>query len=566
VAAQNIAVATEAATESTDADAGIVRRPTPGGWGEAGAVGGLATLVYALTLSHVPALTPDGPTYLLAIEDGGGALYHPHHLAYNAVAWVWLYALGAIGLGGDPLPRVELLNALAGACAAALVWTLLRRRAGLGRGAAAAATAGAALSGAAWLYSVAVEVYMLPLALLLATLLVLTTPRPGLGAMAGVGLLNGLAVLMGQSNVLFGVVVVVVIVRGADRRTALARLAAYGASAVAVTAGAYGAVLAFVLDVRPLDWLTSYAQDSGYWHLRPDAPAYAAFGATRALIGGSFAFRLGAVRDTISSRFPGRSLDDEAFLVRHVPPVAAGVMVLVAVAGAALLVAALVGAVRRRRDLTPAARRLALPLLVWLAVYSAFFLIWNPENLEFWIPQVTLLWMLAAVGTATAVADPPAVARRRVRRLAVAAGAVALVSGLGTILPASRTSGDVYATRYRALAHLVGPGDLVVVDRPYLGVWYTRRYTEATPVPARAYIDHVPAHDLRPVTPSRMADRAAAALADGHTVVLDADALEHASHPLVFGVAWELAGRFGPRWREVPAPDGLPGWFVISPP
>lgn len=38
-----------------------------------------------------------------------------------------------------------------------------------------------------------------------------------------------------------------------------------------------------------------------------------------------------------------------------------------------------------------------------------------------------------------------------------------------------------------------------------------------------------------------------------------------ASHPLAFGVAWELAGRFGPRWHEVPAPEGLPGRFVIEP-
>ena len=562
--AQQIAVVQRATTPSASGTA--EGRPSGGAWREAGAVGGLAALVYALTLSHVPALTPDGPTYLLAIDARGGALFHPHHLAYNAVARVWLDLLGALGLGGDPLPRVELLDALLGGCVAALVWTLLRRRAGLGRGVAAAATAGAAFSCGVWLYSVAVEVYLLPLALLLATLLVLTTPRPSLATMAGVGLLNGLAVLAGQANLLFAVVVVVVVVRGATRRTALARLAVYGAAAAPVTAGGYGAVLAFAVRVDPADWLTRYAQNGGYWHLRPDAPAYAALGAGRALIGGAFAFRLAAVRDRVSSRFAGRSLDDEAFLVRHLPPALDAVLGVVAVAGLVLLVATLAGAVRRRRELRPEARRLAVPLVAWLVAYSLFFLVWNPENLEFWIPQVTIVWMLAALGAATAVPAPPRVARRRVRALAGAAAAVAVVNGLGTILPATQASDDLYAVRYRALAHLVGPGDLVVVDRPYLGVWYTRRFTGATPIPARPYSEQVPAHEPRPAPPARIADRADRALAEGHTVALDANALEAASHPLAFGVAWELAGRFGPRWHEVPAPEGLPGWFVIEPP
>ena len=134
------------------------------------------------------------------------ALYHPHHLAYSALARAWLNLLGAVGLGGDPLPRVEALNALFGGVAIGLVWALLRHRARVAPGVALAATAGAATSFGVWFYSVSVEVYVPPLTLLLATLLILTTPRPTLPAMAAVGVLNGLAVLAHQSNVLFAAV------------------------------------------------------------------------------------------------------------------------------------------------------------------------------------------------------------------------------------------------------------------------------------------------------------------------------------------------------------------------
>src|SRR5262245_56316006 len=233
---------------------GAAARPDDGGapavpWRSALAIGAAAAVAYALTLSSVPALTHDSLNYLDNIRTGGMALYHPHHLAYNAVARVWLNLLGALGLGGDALHRVELLNSLFGGVAAALVWTLLRHQAKAGPRAALAATAGAAFSFGVWFYSVSVEVYILPLVLLLATLLVLTGPRLTRPTMAAAGVLNGLAVVAHQINVLFAVVVVVVAVHGVDRRTARARLAAYGTAAAGVVAAAYGAVLGLV--VRP---------------------------------------------------------------------------------------------------------------------------------------------------------------------------------------------------------------------------------------------------------------------------------------------------------------------------
>lgn len=536
-------------------------------WPGALAVGGVAALVYGLTRSAVPALTHDSLNYLVNIQTGGYALYHPHHLAYNAVARAWLNALGAVGLGGDPLPRVEVLNSLFGGVAVALVWTLLRLRARLTPGLALAATAGAAASFGVWFYSVSIEVYVLPLALLLATLLVLTRPRLTLPTMAAVGVLNGLAVVAHQVNVLFAAVVVVVAVHRVDRRTAGARLAAYGAAAAAVVAGAYGAVLALV--VRPgspgeaADWFTRYAQSSGYWHVTPKAPLLAAVGFSRSLVGGQFAFRFGAVRDRMASAFPGKSLDDEAFLVRHLSPAAAGLLIAAGVTGAALLFWMLGRGSLRRRDLPDPARRLARPLVAWLVAYAVFFLFWEPTNVEFWIPQATVLWLLAAV-LASGRRDP-ASARRGALVLAVAACAVGLANLVGTVLPATSAANDIYAVRYRALGEAVGRGDVVVVDRPHLGVGYAVRYTEATPLAADSFSYIVSLEHTRAPEADELADRAARALRDGHRVAVDADLVDAPSDPTAAHAGTVFAARFGSRWHLVDVPGAPAGWYLVDP-
>ena len=77
--------------------------PAPRVGREAMLVGVAALGAYLLTLSSVPALTHDSLTYMEAIEQGGPALFHPHHLAYNVLARGWLDLTSAVGITADPL-------------------------------------------------------------------------------------------------------------------------------------------------------------------------------------------------------------------------------------------------------------------------------------------------------------------------------------------------------------------------------------------------------------------------------------------------------------------------------
>ncbi|HEX8803718.1 MAG TPA: hypothetical protein VF743_05980, partial [Acidimicrobiales bacterium] len=530
----------------------------------------VAVAVYARTRSSVPALTHDALDNLLAIEGGGAALYHPHHLAFGAVSWVWLRLLRAAGVDGDPLLDVALLNSVLGGVCVALAHVLLRVRAALPAPLALAGAAGAGLSFGVWFYSGNVEVYVLPLALLLAALLAATAPRPTAWTATAAGALHGLAVLGHQVHVLFAAVLLVALVRrGADR----GQLARYLGTAAAVVVAGYGLVLGLV--VRPsspgaaVDWATSYAQERSYWYppgrsTLPDA----AIGFGRAVIGGHFAFRLDNVREQVVGRFPGKSLADEAFLVRRLD--AAGTVVLLAAAlvAAALLVGVLVTGARRLRTLPAPARGLVPPLVTLLGVYGLVFLFWEPWNPEFWIPQATALWLLAATLSAPRVRAGPG--GRRLDRPAAALAASAVLVGVvnlaGSIVPATDPGNDVYAVRYGALAPLVGPGDLVVVDRPHLGVGYATRLTDATPVPATTFSTSVDPDRPAPADlPDDVLARVDRALADGHRVAVDPELVTRPSNPEAARTGRELRVAHGDRWRAVRADNGV-RWLVIDPP
>jgi hypothetical protein len=228
-------------------------------------------------------------------------------------------------------------------------------------------------------------------------------------------------------------------------------------------------------------------------------------------------------------------------------------------------------------------------LVVWAGVYTLFFLLWEPSNLEFWIPQVTCLWLITAalsaprtalagatVGAAAGSAPGPVPAPvpadegRRAQRWATVLGAGALLIGVanlaGSIMPAIDAANDVYAVRYRGLGMLVGEGDAVVVDRPHLSVGYARRHTGATSIPAVPYSTSVGPDDPhdRYSREGVLAD-VADVLASGHRVAVDVNMIEEPASQQAEDVALALWFTYGERWTTV---EPIPGvrWVVIDPP
>ena len=537
-----------------------------------------AFALYAATPSANLGAAHDGVVYLAAIEAGRDP-FHPHHLLYQPAAMLWLDAWRRLGVDADGARVVGLLGSLFGALAVAAFFAVLRRRLGLELGRALAGAALAATSFGLWFYSVTVEVYTVPLVFLVGAFYALAAPRPGPRAFAAAGLLHGLAVLFHQSHLLFaGVSLAAAWLARRDSGAPTGRLvAAYVAALVPTAALPYALVV--VGEVRPTSvteawrWLTLYAHHSPSFWRPPDlaTPARVAAGLGRAFVGGHFAFALPAARELAAHFLDGHWLADEAFLVRDMGVGTARALLALAAAFAAAvaILTARAASWRPRGAIgVPGPGRTVLVLAVaWIVPYGAFFAVWQPTNVEFWIAPSLALWLFVLAVWARAE-------RGRSRPVVGMAGMGALalvllgVNYAGSIRLLADPANDYYRAVTAPLAAEAAPGDLIVIGREWILAAYLER---ATDVPVMS-LDVAYAGAGDPDAFVRRVGRAVdATLARGQRVVLSDEALHldpetvRRAGPGILAVG-ALLTRYGSRLRTVAAPGGGPGTIhVIEP-
>lgn len=330
----------------------------------------LCLFLYLSTLTNVH--TFDALSYVLDVDrKPWQELFHPHHLAYGPLGALVRNLAHALGQAGSARMPLQITNALAGALGVALFFALLRdqtRRIDL-------AICGALLLGASyayWYYAVEVEVYTIAALFLVLCLWLMARllRQPTPGQWAALGLFQGLATLFHQTNVLLCVPVALVLLlslRSTPAQpqtlpTKLRRLFVagcwYALPLGLVVGGSYLTVGFGISGFRSWEqfvtWMTKYAR-TGWWG--------------------------GPITNTKWADL-GQGLTDT-----------------LAQPGGALLGLLLLGLLLfYLRALALAQRNLALCLGLWLLTYGAFFLWWEPDNIEFWIaslPPAILLLLLA---------------------------------------------------------------------------------------------------------------------------------------------------------------------------
>jgi hypothetical protein len=319
--------------------------------------------VYLLTLTDVH--TYDALSYILDVERKPWLeLFHPHHLAYGPLGAVVSGLAAGLGWTGGAERPLQVMNALAGALGAALFAALAGRmlpQTPRTAGALAGLLLGA--SYAYWYFAIEVEVYTIAAVLLVVALwlMLLLARRPTPGLAVALGVIQGLAVLFHQTNVLLSLPALVALGLGlhASGQPGLGQrsvrlLAAYGLPLALIVAVAYLGV------GLGLSGLWSWGELSGW------AAGYA----TTGFWGGPLDF----------ARLPllGRGLADT-----FAQPGGAWV-------GLLLLAVLLL----RWRGLRTAPRGLVALGLSWLLVYGAFFVWWEPDNVEFWIASLPPFYLL----------------------------------------------------------------------------------------------------------------------------------------------------------------------------
>jgi hypothetical protein len=393
-------------------------------------------LLYLATLTQVH--TFDALSYVTSVERKPWTeVFHPHHLAYGPLGVLALSIGRALGYGGGAALPMQLVNATAGALGVTLLFAIVRRATGRGD----VALVAALLLGSAyayWYYAVEIEVYTVATLFLLICLdlLLRLLQQPSWRGMALMGVAQGGAILFHQTNLLFSApLFVALLVSAYDvrrrrkrwmyrqaatsvRLREIARFTPAYVVALALTVGLpYLFVGVVVSGFRSWDafeaWLTEYAR-TGWWGGPITAQKWHDLG-----IG---------LADTLAQP------------------------------GGAVLWLLLVGlVVVHLRQLGGRPRALVAGMLTWLLVYGAFFLWWEPDNIEFWIaslPPALLLLALALRG------------ERRWGAGVWLALAVA-IAALGINTDAITRRGDPTTDLQRVIAHKLAahsqPADLLLV-------------------------------------------------------------------------------------------------------
>ncbi len=475
-------------------------------------------LLYLLTLTQVH--TYDALSYILDVDrKPWPELFHPHHLAYGPLGAVIRAIAAAFGWQGSVAVLLQTANALAGAAGVGLFAWVAERELGqisahTSGYRALLAGLGAVLIGsgyAFWYYAIEVEVYTIA-ALFLVTALGLMlelTRRPTAGLALALGCTQALAVLFHQTNVLLMVPALVALLLGlrsvdGERRTKDEGQTAaddgrqiadgrYKVRDVTVLA-AYGLPLALIVGM-------------GYLGV---GLGVSGFRSGEALFGWAAGYA--------TTGWWGGAVDQNKFIA-----LGAGLANTVAATDGGWIGWALLGMLLRHlRGLSRLPRATLAVLLSWLIVYGAFFLWWEPENIEFWIASLPPAGLMLLLGIANA---PGTLPRRRWIAPTVLAllGVIILILNGQAIAQRGDPTRDLQRIIASATATLTAPGDLIVapdgLQELYLPYYAGRdQVISLNQAMTISNLNWPAACDL-------LQARVETALASGYAVVFSADAL-----------------------------------------
>ena len=442
-------------------------------------------VLYTLTLSHVPSIATDSATYINQI-DSGENLLHPHHLIYNTVAKAWIAIWRLLGVHTDSAILAAELNAIFGALSLCVFYSIVRSRLGLDRWTALLATGLPAFSWGFWFYSGCVEVYAIPLFLLLLSFYLLTDEHVDGRTFALVGFLNGVAVLFAEISVLFAAVVFLAAWLGSRGGTTTwaKSFANYLLAAVPTAAVPYSLAAFTVPKVHSLrvawSWLTNYARYPGYWTpLSRSSVPRASIGFGQAFVGSHFVFALPSLRHWVERLLRGFHLDNKVFLVRNLGTGMARLLLGLTIALFLILVTSLAARLRFWSQLSPSKQRLVYLSVAWFFAYGAFVFFYMSVNAKFWIPPSLCFWMiflafvLCTRPTFEAASSWPRVV------IAVTVALCFLVNYLGSIRFTRDQANDYYYSEIEPLVKLANHDDLIVIGTAWKFEPYVRRYGNA---------------------------------------------------------------------------------------
>ena len=512
-------------------------------WLSYGVVFVSSLVIYLLTLSHNLVASHDSIGYINEI-DHYQWLFHPHHLLYNPISILWLKLFRWLGCESDSSYIVASLNSVFGAGGLVLIFIILRKRlsSNLSSTISTLITIGASFG--FWFYSDCVEVYIIPLFFLLAVLCILLKPTLRSKDIILIGVFHGIAVLFHQIHVLLGFAIIArLIFFRKDLNISLSKaLTLYLAPAMGIIFLSYGLVLA--IDVQPknlndvLYWGTAYSHSlPGSWNVPSLKSLFKAFiGFSHSVFGGHFMFAVPAIKERLLQILGSHELKDEIFLVSTLSQTVAQILTILSVVFGLLLIYVLAVSLRFvktiRHHLTPA----IISIGVWILVYCLFFWVWDPTNLEFWIPQTVLLFLIVHY----------CLQRMSNRMIAKAIVIIfpilmLMINYFGSISRLHSEYNDYFFVEATALAKITTAKDIILTDEQWIVEGYYKRFISAAIFSPEDINDTRPEYAISKQSLSRHLD---STLVNGGSVLI---AIQNPKKPLSDSQYYSYLTQFFPQ-------------------
>lgn len=396
----------------------------------------------------------DAVEYVLSINAGTPeSLFHPHHLIYNPIGFVFGKALEGLGISISTTTLMQTVNSLAAATGLVLFFVILLRLSSKVT-TSLIFTFLFAFSMALWEYAIEAEVYVFGLVFLISSLLLIidslskgSEPKPSM--LISLGVLGSFACLFHQMHILFmAVVFTFICLVGKGLLPRLKMTAYYFAPFVVLVGGSYLAI-GYALNKLPnlasfYDWVTAYFHRGEWGHFATLQLPLSAYGLQKSFFKASF------LRDF----FLTGNIDTKGTVLLFFFGV--GVM---------LLVALIIITVLKFNSIYKFQGRLVILLLVWSLVYGAFILWWDPPSHEFWMHILPPIWLLLLLGFKEWHFKKP------ICRLALPVallGLLVCVNFVGDVLPNNNIkNNENYQLVLKLREQGISSGDLLLMHRAW---------------------------------------------------------------------------------------------------
>ena len=329
----------------------------------------------------------------------GTNLFINAHLLYHITAYGFMKAVMALHLETHSYYAVELMDSIWASGSMMIVYLFFRNRFGFNGVSAFISTWVPALSFGFWFYATNIEVYMPPLLFLLCAMYILTKKSVNGRNFILVAVLHSLAIMYHQSNIIFLPVVLFRMWQSRDHIRIRVIFAAYAGIGILMVAGSYLGISWFALGYHSWagfhTWFTGMATQSDYWNPVALSTLVGAWiGFSHSFIGGHFIFNLPVISGGLQKLLYYHSLDDEMFLVRHLSKGMSVLIFAVFIIFLFIMILLVTKLLVQRKRIIAGLQHVTGTLTVFLIVYSIFFFFWMPSNLEFWINQSVIFWVL----------------------------------------------------------------------------------------------------------------------------------------------------------------------------